>query len=247
MIPQQDARKALIEKLREAIRAAYPGGCRILSKGGECECLLCALEALSESSVSSEKPPTAALKERLRVALTEKAFHSCRVGPMLGPMRDEPAILLSNAIDALCNVMDATSETQEDRSAPPKTEPGKLPMLVGRVEAAPLEDVITWALHPDIDHGTIGSQVMQRLARTLIDTNEALSACQAQTGGALRETLESALTLGVQYGLVEAQQNGVLKSRAWIVEQADRLAAEAQEPSPSQPAETPEERKDATK
>jgi hypothetical protein len=42
-----------------------------------------------------------------------------------------------------------------------------LPNIVGRVDDAPLLDVIAWALHPDIDHGTIGSQVMQRLAREL--------------------------------------------------------------------------------
>jgi hypothetical protein len=41
------------------------------------------------------------------------------------------------------------------------------PNIVGRVEDAPLSDIIAWALHPDIDHGTVGSQVMQRLAREL--------------------------------------------------------------------------------
>jgi hypothetical protein len=52
--------------------------------------------------------------------------------------------------------------TEPDLTADPP-----LPNIVGRVDEAPLADVIAWALHPDIDHGTIGSQVMQRLACTL--------------------------------------------------------------------------------
>lgn len=125
MIPQQDTQKALIEQLRrladerEATGADDP--CPIDVECDHCDTVRAmreaadALEALSESS-ASEETPLAGLKERLRVALTEKSFHSCRVGPMHGPMRDEPAILLSNAIDVLCNVMDASSETQEERS-----------------------------------------------------------------------------------------------------------------------------------
>jgi hypothetical protein len=70
-------------------------------------------------------------------------------------------------------------------------EQSKLPNLVGGVETAALEDVIAWALHPDVDHGTIGSRVMQRLARTLIDTNEALAACRSEAGGRERAAFEA--------------------------------------------------------
>jgi hypothetical protein len=34
------------EKLRAAIREAYPGGCKMFSVGSACECLLCALDNL---------------------------------------------------------------------------------------------------------------------------------------------------------------------------------------------------------
>lgn len=49
----------------------------------------------------------APVRQVVKEALTSKAYHSCRVGPMEGPMRDEPAILLENARAAVDQAFDS--------------------------------------------------------------------------------------------------------------------------------------------
>jgi hypothetical protein len=233
--PQQDARKALIKKLRH---------CAQWGMGGRAPDLLReaadALEALSESSASSEtrmfpiqngpdipwsiiapfeKQAQRQHDQTLEQLALRGGLSVCEVisilegdGDYFGywsnrSRKNDAANVLK--LQGIMKERSASSETQEERSD---------------VESA--RRVVTEALSVYEFHSEFEAAL-----RTLIA--QPSPAQPAETPANLAETLESALTLGVQYGVVEAQHDGALKTRAWIVEQAQRMAAE-----------TPEERKD---
>ncbi len=59
--------EAVRERVRQALKAAYPGGCKMLSLGSDCPCILCDLDRIEEAAAQQERAEdTTVLCQRLR-------------------------------------------------------------------------------------------------------------------------------------------------------------------------------------
>jgi hypothetical protein len=138
----------------------------------------------------------------------------------------------------------ASSETQEERSAP-----SRLPYTIRGANGSPdvlcrdVGGVIKEAEHLGAVCEAHWSELVQ-LREELGETNEALDACQSQAGGRERAAFEAGW---------RALPTGKPTGPQWCFDEDDTpqqrideaYAAYEAQSSPSQPAETPEERKDA--